>query len=816
MRILRNKRKSGLILSALLLSSLIAACKRESVFDDHFDPRLLKDTPGSWLFQSPSEYDFNPAHIDVSGGRAKLRQIDQYHSDSDFLQGAHSGTTVSGGALVLDRTTGLDSSLSADWTPHFDRIVGYWKMDGSWTDSSSNGLHGTPSGSASFSTSKRVGSHAGSFGTNANDVVTIADHDSLDNGSQFSFSMWAKPSDCGSTNWGALFVKRAGFNVEHSYAAWIQSCNLHVDIDSANDRFFILGLFEDEEWIHIAIVFDGAKSPSERVSVYVNGEHNYTYGDASPVIPNYNSDLYIGQAPGAGLDPFKGSLDDFAIWNVALSPSEIRLIYDRQKQEYSGIYTSNVIDLGATGSWTGITAKSPLPFNKELPGSSGSENSSAYSSVSANLMNGLVAHWPFTDINANGTANEVKDFSGLGAHGASDSGAFTMSKAKFNYGLPENQRVRIPSAQAPTIDNDFSFQLWVKGPNRNPASSFPLLSKGDAADHLRFLQLQSRNSDKKLELLLDTNGTSPYTLATSSDVFDGDWHHVVYSSNGSTVSVYVDGQFEGSQSFTIAPGSGVDDPLADLLIGDVSSFNTMDEIAFWSRPLAPSEILQLYRRGANRIKYQVRSCVNSDCSGEEWRGPNGTDGPFYFSELQNYSSIDSSTGYGNGFVQTSSLDLTFADFPAAGRPVNNRYFQYRVLMESDDDNNLCGGVACVPELTSFGIKPMNRYYGGSPSISNKVGQPYSSIQSISLTNSGSCAPKYQLSNDGTNFHYWNGSAWTIGTNHVAHASSATDVIAQISDFNDSVGSGDFFFRAFLPSDTSQNCELDQIKIDYTP
>jgi hypothetical protein len=171
-----------------------------------------------------------------------------------------------------------------------------------------------------------------------------------------------------------------------------------------------------------------------------------------------------------------------------------------------------------------------------------------------------------------------------------------------------------------------------------------------------------------------------------------------------------------------------------MMIG-VKEFNStsnfangkIDELAFWNRALSDSEILELYRRGANRIKFQVRTCASANCSdqdaitpGNGWKGPGGNY-LTYFSELYNNTSISSSCTipqacYGSelsleGDVQTGSPSIHFDDFGGDGIYMNtSRYFQYRVIMESDDENTACsGGTTCMPELKSVEIGPAHTY-----------------------------------------------------------------------------------------------------------
>jgi hypothetical protein len=137
----------------------------------------------------------------------------------------------------------------------------------------------------------------------------------------------------------------------------------------------------------------------------------------------------------------------------------------------------------------------------------------------------------------------------------------------------------------------------------------------------------------------------------------------------------------------------------------------IDEFAAWNRVLGdgtngtPNEVLELYRRGANRIKFQVRTCADPGCAtpspGPSWIGPDNT-AQTYFSELNNLSQT--------GAVQAGAPDLLFNQENFPGLTIeSNRYFQYRAVFETDDAQSLCnygaGPVSCSPELQSVTVNP---------------------------------------------------------------------------------------------------------------
>ena len=89
-----------------------------------------------------------------------------------------------------------------------------------------------------------------------------------------------------------------------------------------------------------------------------------------------------------------------------------------------------------------------------------------------------------------------------------------------------------------------------------------------------------------------------------------------------------------------------------------------------------------YRRGALRLKYQVRSCDDSACSGEAFIGPDGTNSSYY-SEVNNTS------------LGLPSFSLTNVD--------DNQYFQYKITFETSNSTY-------TPELNNVTVE--NNASGG--------------------------------------------------------------------------------------------------------
>jgi hypothetical protein len=95
------------------------------------------------------------------------------------------------------------------------------------------------------------------------------------------------------------------------------------------------------------------------------------------------------------------------------------------------------------------------------------------------------------------------------------------------------------------------------------------------------------------------------------------------------------------------------------------------------------------------------------------------------------------------------------------------------------------------------------------SISNKNPLTFSSLVSFSDANTEGCEPKYQLSNEGDQFSYWNGSAWAIAADF-SHSNDSAMVNTNIGSFE----SGDLTWKVFLDPAVGQNCSLNEITVDW--
>jgi len=221
---------------------------------------------------------------------------------------------------------------------------------------------------------------------------------------------------------------------------------------------------------------------------------------------------------------------------------------------------------------------------------------------SFNFSLGLVAHWPFDD----GTANEVVN----GINGTFRRGATTASQGKtqsLSLNRASRQYVDIPNNNLLTINSNITISAWVR---------YSGIHGGGFGS--RFIYKKTRDtgpaiyipaSSGRLRFSFNTgNWQNPYSVTSTQDYNDGQWHLVVATYDGSSASLYVDGDLEdqvpasgninyvhphgGSYGTSIGRNGNEDNRWWDGLI---------DEVRIWDRTLPADEIRALHLAEASHF-----------------------------------------------------------------------------------------------------------------------------------------------------------------------------------------------------------------------
>jgi hypothetical protein len=154
--------------------------------------------------------------------------------------------------------------------------------------------------------------------------------------------------------------------------------------------------------------------------------------------------------------------------------------------------------------------------------------------------------------------------------------------------------VHVPDAASLDVTGPLTLEAWVKfRPGGTARTSQAVVAKGDGAYRLhRYL-----NSNR---IAFGTSGLSNVDLpSNSTSVFDGNWHHLVGTWDGSTKSLYVDGQLDAQVAATGALSSNSH----ALGIGENSQATGrfwdgwIDEPAVYNQALSATTIQRHYNVG---------------------------------------------------------------------------------------------------------------------------------------------------------------------------------------------------------------------------
>ncbi|RZA26793.1 MAG: LamG domain-containing protein [Proteobacteria bacterium] len=823
-----------------------------------FAVNILRPSTQTWDFTAGTEtqYTYDATKVEFSGNFARLRSFDQEDDDG--------GTYGFGGASSIHRGTLYDSTrnllrlgsaggcnatlfncslLDSTWVP-WANLMNYVPGDNTFTDTkvgSSIRFDGNPAKRPTFNTTTtKVGSASLQFDG-------VDDYAYLDRivSNDFTLSFWMKTSQTTQVNGCNPFYE--GYGLVHSDYVGVNDdfnaalCAGKIGFGIGNPDVYITSnsMVADNNWHFVTLT---RVQSTGIYRMYIDGILEVSGTAMTRPISAY-AYIFIGsRTPALGF--YNGLLDDIGIWNAALTPSQIQNIYLTQTPKYAGLYTSRIIDGGGAVAWPNMKWKANLPFYKELPNYNASpqdEGTSDYANLpSTDLTTGLLGLWHFNETaigSAPGT-KDIKDGSVSALHGT------MMGTGDTDYimggGGMFGNALELKGTSASGIDfgntgafdfstnGSYTISAWVQQRSQ-PANYARLITNGFVNSTNGFILYAAMAGANTPGFAVGCAATPPAECVgarTTTPLNDNRFHHIVLRVDNKVARMYVDGAL---QNLT-APGfsycgtiyTNYIDYSACSYANSSHSSNTyigrgtnteffrgkIDELAVWGKALTTNDIQAVYRRGANRLRYQLMTCTSSNCSDGTFMGPDGTSAS-WFSELNNNSVQGDITG---NPLKDGPL-MTFSNFSVGGLTIPSRqYFRYRLLMESDDRNNLCdygaGAAACSPELQSVTVGPHPRYVTGTASVATKVPLIDYNLYTFAATATCTGGIKYQLSADGTNWAYYSGSAWVAAADDYTETNSAADLNTNAGTFASTMGRGATYLRTYFSSDGTTPCSID--------
>ena len=274
------------------------------------------------------------------------------------------GHLTLGKALTLPRVSGhpagAETPRAESLVVHYDTTVDSVVSGSTVVDVSGNGINGTLTDGAAYSSTERALTFDGT------DDYVLATLNNPSGAWVHSVSFWMKPSQdqstLGATYENVFQIGNAGANGQYSgfeyynnYAHWYfygPRTNFSGNIFSAN------------KWVHIALATDGTT-----VSIYLDGALKVSDSPFSSTTLNLaaNAYLHIGKDGTRNRAPWGGSISNFKIWGgVALTAEEVAMEYALGRTGKSLNLTDTALCLGGTVPRAQFDVRGSARFDGQL------------------------------------------------------------------------------------------------------------------------------------------------------------------------------------------------------------------------------------------------------------------------------------------------------------------------------------------------------------------------------------------------------------------------------------------------------------------
>ena len=314
-------------------------------------------------------------------------------------------------------------------------------------------------------------------------------------------------------------------------------------------------------WIHVVITVEEA---SDGIKIYKNGSAvsvNEASSSMSTVtMSNFagNVDMTFGASNRGGTPNYEtdASFDEIAIFNAALSSSQVSTIYN----------SGDAYDLDGHSNLEG--------WWRMEEGSGTSIADSSSNSNTATLVNGptFSSDVPFSSVYAlefDGTDDyvEVSDHNDLSFGNSSTDSAFTMAG-------------------------------WVK----LDATSLQRFITKSGASTAEYIFGTGGGSNLLLALYDDTTSVVRYRLS-SGTLSTGTWTHVAVTHSGGTIKLFINGSEDSGTSGDVGSYTAMHNSTGTVRLGAYQNSSQytngkLDELAIWDEALTSAEITAIYNSGA--------------------------------------------------------------------------------------------------------------------------------------------------------------------------------------------------------------------------
>jgi concanavalin A-like lectin/glucanase superfamily protein/F5/8 type C domain-containing protein len=167
-------------------------------------------------------------------------------------------------------------------------------------------------------------------GNNAN-KIEVPHADKLEGMAALSIETWIRPRNIATHEGMCLASKRVGTGDADSYNFFIWTGQLLEARVNYTGTVNSATAIQDDTWYHIAFVFDGQGNAGEKMKLYVNGVLDATADHPDSAVDQGGASLWIGDLDATRDFPWDGILDEFGMWNIALTAEDVNLLMTQGK-----------------------------------------------------------------------------------------------------------------------------------------------------------------------------------------------------------------------------------------------------------------------------------------------------------------------------------------------------------------------------------------------------------------------------------------------------------------------------------------------------